>query len=178
MFACRCTWVLLAVVVMVVSGCNSGDNTTDADSGDTGKPSADGAKYLLAEEPADAQEVCEVRKTAADGDEVVVVGRIGGEKDPWVEGMAAFRIADTSLKACNEREGDMCTEPWDFCCAPKLADNIMLVKVVDATNKIVSSGAKDLLGVKELQTVVIQGTAERDDVGNVTILAKGIHVRP
>ena len=54
----------------------------------------------------------------------------------------------------------------------------MLVKVVDDANKIVPAGAKDLLGVKELQTVVIAGTAKRDDAGNVTILAKGIYVRP
>ncbi len=176
MFASRCTWVLLAAVVMVVSGCNSGD-TTDAESGDPGKPSAEGAKYLLAEEPADAQEVCQVRE-AADGDEVVVVGRVGGEKDPWVEGVAAFRIADAKLKACGEGTGEDCPTPWDFCCEPNLGDKILLIKVVDATNKIVSSGAKDLLGIKELQTVVVTGTAERDADGNVSILATGIHVRP
>ncbi len=174
----RHVWVISAVFVATMVGCNSGDNAADSQSDDAGKPSVDGAKFLLAEEPADAQAVCQVRENATDGDDVVVVGRIGGEKNPWVEGIAAFRIADASLKACNEIEGDTCQMPWDYCCEPDLADKIMLVKVVDDANKIVPAGAKDLLGVKELQTVVIVGTAKRDDAGNVTILAKGIYVRP
>ena len=36
--------------------------------------------------------------------------------------------------------------------------------------------ARELLGVKELQTLVVQGQAKRDDGGNLTILAQQVHV--
>ena len=51
-----------------------------------------------------------------------------------------------------------------------------MVKVVDATNALVKTDAKRLLGVKELSTVVVQGKAQRDDAGNLTVLATGIYI--
>src|SRR4029078_4558473 len=73
-------------------------------------------KYIVTEEPKDAQTVLDTREKAKDKDDVVVVGRIGGRKNPWVKGAAAFSIVDPSLKACNERPGDTCHTPWDYCC--------------------------------------------------------------
>ena len=55
-----------------------------------------------AEEPADAKSVVDVRKAAKDGDEVTIIGRIGGDVDPWVKGRAAFLIVDHSLEPCSE----------------------------------------------------------------------------
>ena len=40
------------------------------------------------------------------------------------------------------------------------------------------AGAKDLFGIKELSTVVVNGTANRDDKDNLTVLARGLYVRP
>ena len=37
--------------------------------------------------------------------------------------------------------------------------------------------AKRLLDVKELSTVVIQGKAQRDEAGNLTVLARGVFVK-
>lgn len=179
MFTGRHAWLLGTLVVMLLSGCTEGDAPKGPKSGQSGKPApAPAADYLLASEPADAKDVRQVRQSAANGDQVVVVGRIGGEVDPWVEGLAAFNIVDRSLQACNERAGDTCQNPWDFCCEPELADCRLLVKVVDARSKIVSGGAQELLGLKELQTVVVNATAKRDEAGNVTLLASGVFVRP
>ena len=73
------------------------------------------AKYLLASEPAGAKGVIDVRKTAKDGEEVVVVGRIGGSKAPFT-GRAAFEIVDPSFVPCNEKDEPEDSEtPWDFC---------------------------------------------------------------
>jgi hypothetical protein len=52
------------------------------------------------------------------------------------------------------------------------------VKVVDAEGNVVKSDAKSLLGAKELQTVVVSGKAKRDEAGNLTILAKGVYIKP
>lgn len=133
--------------------------------------------YLLKEEPEDAKEVKAVRKEAKHGDEVVIVGRIGGRKNPWVKGAAAFSIVDTSLKSCDQIPGDNCPYPWDYCCEADLGKSTVFVTFVDDAGKIVKEDARKLLKVKELQTVVIEGKVKRDKADNVSILASKLYVR-
>ena len=113
-----------------------------------------------------------------DGDEVVVVGHIGGDPNPWVEGRAAFWIVDPSIKPCPPGEG--CKTPWDCCCLPKedLLKAMATVKVVDDEGKTVPVDARKLLGVKESMTVVAHGIAKRDEKGNLTVLTDTLFVRP
>jgi hypothetical protein len=47
-------------------------------------PSPAGKDILLAEQPADAKPVADVRESAEDGVDVTVMGRIGGGETPWV----------------------------------------------------------------------------------------------
>jgi hypothetical protein len=143
-------------------------------------PAVDGSKYVLAAEPEGAKPVKEVRAAAKDGDAVILVGRIGGTAKPWIEGRAGFLVIDPSFKPCNEKGDDACTTPWDYCCDPKeeLVKGMATVKVVDAGGQTVAADAKQLLGVKELDWVVVRGTAKRDDKGNLTVLADGVHRRP
>lgn len=137
------------------------------------------SEYLLSAEPPGARDVADVRKSARADEAVVVVGRVGGEVNPWVEGKAAFLIADTSLVPCNARAGDNCPTPWDYCCDNDvLKDSRLMVKLVDRDGQSLPADARTLLGLKELQTVVVRGRAERDESGNVTILASGLFVRP
>src|SRR4051794_39087610 len=65
---------------------------------------------VLAAEPAGAKGVIEVRKSAKDGDEVVVVGRVGGSVRPFTEGRSSFLIMDPSLPPT-----ETCSTPWDYC---------------------------------------------------------------
>ena len=137
-----------------------------------------GSKFILTSEPDGAGDVIRVREEAGDGDDIVVVGRIGGSSDPWIAGRAAFSIVDGSLKACSDIPGDNCPKPWDYCCeTPNLPSAMALVKVVDEQGETVKADAKGLLGVQELSTVVVKGKAKRDDAGNLTILASGIFVK-
>ncbi len=163
----------LAVTVAVIIGCGTSINST------TKSPpaAAPDPRYVLAEEPADAKSVVDVRKDAKDGDEVTITGRIGGDVDPWVQGRAAFVIADLSLQACSERPGDTCPTPWDFCCESGIADSKATIKIVDDAGETVATDARELLGVKELATVTIRGQAKRDEAGNLTVLAKGVYVK-
>ena len=139
--------------------------------------SAEGEAYLLSSEPAGATDVLKAIENAKADEDVVVVGRVGGEVDPWVEGLAAFSIVDRSLAPCNETKGDECKTPWDYCCEPELATFKTLIKIVDEQGKLVNVDARKLLNLKELQTIVVQGKAARDDAGNLTVLATGIYVR-
>lgn len=170
----------LTLCVSTLAGC-SRDTVSQPDADQTATDALAGtsaAEVLLVSEPAGADEVIAVREQASDGDDVVIVGRIGGSENPWIEGRAAFSIVDNSLKACSDIEGDSCPMPWDYCCeTSRLADASALVKVVDAEGTLIAGDAKQLLGVRELSTVVAKGKAQRDEAGNLTVLASAIYVR-
>jgi hypothetical protein len=167
--------VSVVVTTATLAGCG-----TAAPTADNSKPAAaPDPRFVLAEEPADAKPVIDVRQDAKDGDNVTITGRIGGDVDPWVEGRATFVIVDPSLTPCSEREGDTCKTPWDYCCdLDRLADSKATIKVVDDQGQTVATDARKLLGVKELQTVIVRGQAKRDEAGNLTVLASKIYVKP
>ncbi|NQT12404.1 MAG: hypothetical protein HQ582_06640 [Planctomycetes bacterium] len=177
MFPTKRDVTFLVLSFVLLAGCGRSESALQPVSPSTPTGSA-GSQFLLAAEPAEARSVREVREDADDGQPVVVVGRIGGDVSPWVDGLAAFSIVDASLAPCNEIEGDNCPTPWDYCCEADLAKARTAVRVVDEEGKIVPTSAKDLLNIKELQTVVVEGTAKRDEAGNVIVLATGVYVRP
>src|SRR5262245_9596822 len=105
-------WVV--VVAALAAGCdlhNGPGNGGHVPGG--GAPADDaseaGKAFRLASEPAAPRGVIDVRKAARNGDEVVVVGRVGGLDKPFTEGRAAFLVVDPSLKPSN------CECPWDYC---------------------------------------------------------------
>jgi len=169
-------WMILAVVIAAAVGCSQG--TTPSGNGQ-GPPAvqAEGRKYLLASEPAGARGVLETRQQAKDGDEIVLVGRIAGSKAPFVEGRASFTVADLKIEPCPDAEG--CPTPWDCCCTPseQLLPALAQVKLVGADGKTLPVGAKELLGIKELTVVVVKGKANRDEKGNLTVVASGLFAR-
>ena len=158
----------LAVLTIATIGCQDAkvaNNNSDS-------------PVLMKAEPSGAQQIIAARAGAKNEDTIVVVGRIGGDANPWVENRAAFTLVDNSLKACSDIPGDECEKPWDYCCeTDKLPTASLLVKVVDSDGKLIATDARKLLGVKELQTVVVQGKAKRDDKGNLTVLATGVFVK-
>lgn len=173
----RMTWTGTLALAAFAVGCSSqtATETTTAQR----QPSAEGAKYLLSASPEGAQDVILMREEAADDQEVVVIGRIGGSRTPWIDGRAAFSVVDRSLAACSDIPGDNCPTPWDYCCeTDKLPAATTLVKFVDAEGNLLATDARELFGLEELQTVVVKGKAQRDEAGNVTILASEIYVDP
>ena len=165
--------ILLATLVSVgwVTGC--GDRPADLP-----PVTIDATPYLLSEPPEDAEDVKSVHEAAEAERDVVIVGRIGGRSDPWIEGRAAFNIVDRSVKACSDIPGDDCRTPWDYCCTQDdLLGATALVKVVGDDGRTLSGDARTLFGVKELQTVIIRGTARKDDAGNLTVVASGLYVK-
>jgi hypothetical protein len=182
----RHSWILCLLLPLTVAlaGCwqQSSDDLRDAAlpaAASSGlPPDGDGSRYLLPDEPVGAQSVIAARQSAQDGEPVVVVGRIGGSEHPWVEGRAAFSLVDASLKACSDIPGDPCPTPWDYCCEThNLPSSTAMVKLVDDQGDVVRADARSLLDVSGLSTVVVRGTAVRDEAGNLTILADGVYVR-
>lgn len=167
---------VLASALSLSVGCGSPAASTPDSSAAT-KPTVNGEKYLLAEEPDDAVGVIEARETASNGDRLVVVGRIGGSDKPWVEGRAAFMLLDASMAVVAEGtesgEGEVC---MGDCCANERAECTTLVKVVD-NGALVAADSRQLLGVKENDFVVVRGKASKDESGNFTVLAEGVFIR-
>jgi len=166
-----------SVAVMGLSfitiGCGSSDVTTlsNADRVEFG------SHFMAESEPSGAIRVGEAREKTLDGQEVTLIGLIGGSSKPFVEGLAAFTIVDPKVPCCAADEG--CPTPWDYCCeTDAVKENIAMVKIVDDSGRPVTQDARDFLSVKELSTVVVKGKAERDDQGNLTVAANKIFVRP
>lgn len=165
------TLMLMAVVV----GCGGLHEGADSAQLAVSQPKKLG--ILIEAMPSNAKGVIETRADAKDGETVVITGRIGGQTDPWVSGRAAFQIVDTSLIPCNEREHGGCPTPWDYCCLRhKLPTATATIKFVDAEGNTISTDAREYLGVKELLRITIEGQAKRDEAGNLTVLARGIHI--
>jgi hypothetical protein len=165
---------MIACLLLLAVGCSQPEsNATNNEHTNN----IDGTQYLLPEEPEGAVPVIQLRESAKDGDEILIVGRIGGEKNPWVDGRAAFTIVDPSLTACNEIPGDNCPNPWDFCCASNLSSATVLVELVDAEGQPIKADARQLLNLTELNTVIAKGTAQRDENGNLTVIASHLYVK-
>ncbi|MFG0266127.1 MAG: hypothetical protein ACF8AM_13425 [Rhodopirellula sp. JB055] len=164
--------LVMAGAIALISGCGGAEVADQAPSTSSAADSA----YLASSEPANAMPVGEARAKASDGEELTLVGLIGGSTEPFVDGLAAFTVVDPEIPHCSTEEG--CPTPWDYCCTQdQVKDNIATVKVVDESGSPVSQTASDLLDVHELSTVVVQGVARRDDQGNLTVEANDIFVR-
>lgn len=165
--------VVVALGVCLLIGCSSEQAKKEPPEAGA---SAAGEKYLLAAEPAGALNVADIAATANDQQEVTVVGRIGGSANPWVEDRAAFTIVDMSVDHCPPEEG--CPTPWDYCCSRILVPNsTVMVQVVDGKGDAVPTDARKLLGLKELQTVVVHGHVKSESDDSFVLLADGIHVK-
>ena len=161
---------LLCFVVIIGCAKQDSNNETKVVSEPTGK------QFLLTGEPDYTIPVGTARLNAKDGDAVALLGHIGGTTEPFVSGLAAFTIVDPKVAYCPAECG--CPTPWDYCCAEnEVKENIATVKIVDEKGKLVSEAAKPLLGVKELSLVVVQGTAKRDEQGNLSVLAEKLFVK-
>lgn len=153
-----------------------------AERADDGAPPPRGAAdsrpaWLLAAEPSAAAPVADAKAAAAEGDEVVVRGRIGGRRDPMSADSAAFVIIDPALPSCADNPDDGCPFPWDYCCeTPEtIAANNATVQVVDADGRPIETDLRSF-GFEPLDEVVVVGVvAPRPEQRVLTIRATGLY---
>jgi len=134
---------------------------------------------FFTDKPAEsARDVSDARKAGGlkAGDEVVLRGRIGGSKEPFVAGRAVFTLMGSGIKACNENPEDKCSKPWDYCCETKddILANSVTVQVVDAKGQILRTDMMGRRGLKELSEVVVVGKVTSADGKSVVINARSI----
>ena len=103
-----------------------------------------------------------MKPAAKQGDRVIVVGRIGGSKEPFLADRAMVTIVDPSVKLCGEDEpgDDHCSTPWDFCCEPR--DNLRKMSIAVVANAAGGAPIPHTLlgqgGLKPGARVVVEGT--------------------
>ena len=159
---------MLLVVAASLVACGGGSSDPS--------PVATATSWLIDDAPSDARNVAEVKKTAREGDEVVVRGRIGGRRDPINYETAVFLMMDPLMKACRPEEG--CPTPWDYCCvaAQAKAENNATVQVVDESGVPLELNVEEH-GLIPLAEIIVVGTVgPRAGDAVLVIKAKKVHV--
>ena len=130
-------------------------------------------------EPSGAH-VAACKLAAKQGEEVTIVGRIGGTRNPFIADAAVFTIVDPSLKACSDSDDDHCKTPWDYCCEDREAmkRGMATVEIVGDDGQPLALPLRGLQGLEPLAMVAVTGTVtERNDQGVFVVRAKKIAVR-
>ena len=167
-----------------------------------GSPELEGhqKKLRLTKEPEKVQQVLDVQKTlaalrskpgaAGETHDVVIRGQIGGMPNiwpemhpnfPWYEKQASFFVVDSKIAAQfaahSKQHGG--SHNCAFCqsLAERNANAIAVVNMVDERGEIIPIDSRELLGLKEKQTVVIRGKAKLLGGSMLVIDADGIYTR-
>lgn len=137
------------------------------------------ADLFLAKQPDAAKSVEEVKASTKAGEKVVIRGRIGGSKAPFVDGRAVFTLMGNGIKACSDKgEEKCCNTPWDYCCETpeEVAKHSATIQVIDPAGNPIRADLKGVNGLKELSEVIIQGTVKEAKDKVLIINASGLFV--
>ncbi len=172
--------LLTGTVCIALTGCDQDSSAPTGNSGGTISTSAslpDG--LILAAAPPGATPVAELKRTAKEGEQVVMRVVVGGRKKPIVENRSVMTVVDVGLNNQCVLPGDSCKTPWDYCCASpeQLRPNLATVQIVDDQGRPL---AIDLLGASKLEplaVLVVKGSVgPRPDPGTLVINASGLFV--
>jgi hypothetical protein len=177
---------VMAILLAVMVGCGSDTTSRETKIKVTGTSDLSSTAPKLPEglvltaAPAGAKDVGATKKEAKDGETVVIRGRVGGrESDVFTPGYASFYLGDMKLTPCNEKPGDACKTPWDFCCddSDVITANLVNVEARGADGKPLKIDLKGVQGIDLLSILVVKGKAvKKENDPNVTIIAEGIYV--
>lgn len=159
-------------VALLTTGCGEEDKASSSD------VSVDHIGWLLDSAPPDAVDVAAVKARAAEGNKVVVRGRIGGRKQPISADTGIFILMDPAVTACSDNPGDTCTTPWDYCCeTPEtITANAATIQLRDDSGNSISFNSDALT---PLDTVIVTGTVgPRVNHETLVIYASGVYVVP
>lgn len=165
--------------LFALGGC--GEHDHDHADGAAAAPATAGPAWLLRELPADPQRIITIKASEhAVGENVTVLGRIGGRTNPFVAGRGMMLIADdVHATPCDAMADDHCAIPWDFCCEnPSVVkEALALVQLVDADGNALATDIEGIGGLQGGAHVVIQGSVqESEDPSMLTIAATGIYL--
>lgn len=166
--------MIVVVPLLLAVGCNEQKSSPKTGSVSTASLPAG---LILAEAPGGAVSIAQARLVAKPGDTVVVQGRIGGSKEPFVSDRAIFQVVDMSMPPCAEAHG--CETPWDYCCEPhdQVAAKSMTVQVIGADGKPLALDLPGKSSLKPMDKIIVRGKVANKAGDAVMIVnADGIYV--
>lgn len=172
-------FAMATAVLVGLAGCDGG-NSSGAKSPPASVAAQLPAGLMLEQEPANAKAVAAVKRESNQGDDVVVRGRIGGRKEPFVSERAMFTIADTSMPPCGTDPGDKCPTPWDYCCEPPetILKNTLTIQVVGADGRPLKVGLKELSQLRPLAEITVRGRVSQKTGEQMMVVdATGIFIK-
>ena len=138
------------------------------------------AAYFTKNRPEDVKNLIEVKPTAAIGEDIVFLARVGGRVDPFVDGIAIFQVADPGLESCELMgEEDHCPVPWDYCCEDMAAVTAgsATIRIVGDDGEPLSASAQGAGGLAPARFLVVDGTVtDKNSDGVFVIDARRIWV--
>lgn len=173
---------LFIAITLLATPCLVG--CTDSSSG---SPTAEGRAMLLEAEPADPSSVVDMKSAIMMGavsvdSPAILVGKVLGGQD-WETDQASFLIRDLAAEAADAENGHAHTDgdhsDCVFCQAKKKKDleSLALVQIVNEEGALVGSDARKLLGLKENDIVVAQGSGQLEEDGTLVFSAAKIFIR-
>ena len=139
--------------------------------------SAEGERFVLADEPAGAQGILDYRESKPEAGEVSLIGRVGLETLKWSNQSAMFVITDPS-EALDPGQHVCNDENCPFCKAKAAGHpSRAIVMLIGEDGQVPPIAAKKLLPLEDGQTVVVSGRAEINEKGELVLHAKGLYVR-
>ncbi len=161
----------LVVSTALLASCGKDESTT------TAKTDTTQSTWLLAQAPADAMSVTEIKADAKEGDTVVIRGRIGGRAEPMSADSPVFTIIDLALPYCGQHHPENCPRPWDYCCEPSdtITANAATIQIVGDESGNVAL-MPTAAGLKPLDEIIVIGTVgPRPSSDVLTVRATGVH---
>ena len=178
----RKTLLILGLTALstMFTGCDEGGGNTTA-SNDVGPTQATiPAAFFTTERPTEVADLIQIKPTAAVGDSVTFLARVGGRVEPFVDGLAIFTVADPSLLSCELMgEEDHCPLPWDYCCEDSngITAGSATIRLAGSAGDPIAANAEGAGGLEPLKFVVVEGVVnERNDEGLFVIDATQIWV--
>lgn len=171
------------ISLSVMLGCESRTPTAEKKPSNAAEATATAtmpAGLMLEKAPDGPLEVAAAKQSAKEGDEIVIRGRIGGGKHPFVNNRAMFQLVDSSVPTCDEKGSDGCPTPWDYCCEPKdqVAAKSATVQVTDAEGKPLALNLDMPDGLQPQDTVIVKGkVAKKPNEATMIVTAAGIYVQ-
>ena len=160
---------LLSALCLSLTGCGQNNEKTEEATPTT---AAIPSTVFMTDKPSNAPMLREVKAGSQVGDKVVFEARVGGRMEPFVEGMAIFLTADPRLLSCDQRPGDHCPVPWDYCCEDMdaLKAGTATIQIIDPNGAPFPMTAEGQGGIEPLKTVVIEGTVTEKDANGVFVV--------
>ncbi len=169
--------ITLSLITLSLAACDKPATQLALPAAATSAPTLP-AGLFVTEQPAGAVGVIAARAIAKAGDRVVLLGRIGGSRSPFVSNRAIFTIVDPSLKSCVEMgDDDHCPRPWDYCCEERksITQGMASIEIDGADGKPLAFALEAEGTLKPLMLVAVEGTLQASDGGALLVRADHIY---